>query len=233
MGTAKQVLTIARTDLGYKESPAGSNRTKYGKWFGLNGQPWCMIFVQWCYYKAGVKLPNQTTASCGAMMRAAQAAGCWVTSKYEPGYLVIYDFPDGGATDHCGIIERVTSSGIVAIEGNTSVGSNSNGGEVMRRTRPYKYIKGAVRPVFTQSVSTAQKEDEDAVTQEQFNTMMNTWLTAQAKQEPSDSSADARKWAEKNGIIAGYADGTKRYKGFCTREQVAIMLKRMADKLSK
>jgi len=51
--TAEQVLSIARGELGNTEVPAGSNRTKYGKWYGMNGQPWCMMFVQWCFAQAG------------------------------------------------------------------------------------------------------------------------------------------------------------------------------------
>ena len=80
MTTAEQILQVARGELGYKESPAGSNRTKYGAWFGLNGQPWCMMFVQWCFRQADAQdLLPALTASCGALMRAAQAKGCWVT----------------------------------------------------------------------------------------------------------------------------------------------------------
>ena len=91
MGTVKNLLTIARKELGNTESPAGSNRTKYGKWFGLDGNPWCMMFIMWCFYMAGVKLPKKT-GSCGDLMRAAQAAGCWVTTNFQPGDVVIYDF---------------------------------------------------------------------------------------------------------------------------------------------
>ena len=53
MTTAEQILQVARGELGYTESPAGSNRTKYGAWFGLNGQPWCMMFVQWVFSSEG------------------------------------------------------------------------------------------------------------------------------------------------------------------------------------
>lgn len=148
MATAKQVLLFAQSDLGYTEFPRGSNQTKYGEWFGLNGQPWCMMFAQWCYAKAGVKLPNTTTASCGTMMRSAQSTGCWVIEDYQPGDLVIYDFPGGAAVDHCGIVESASASRIVAIEGNTGAGNDANGGQVQRRDRPKKYIKGAVRPQF-------------------------------------------------------------------------------------
>ena len=221
MATAEQVLDIARAELGYTESPKGSNRTRYGVWFGMNGQPWCMMFVQWCFAQAGASdlLPNTTTASCGTMMRAAQAAGCWVTGDYRPGDVVIYDFPGGAATDHTGIVESVTASGVIAIEGNTGSGNDANGGQVQRRTRSNSLIVGAVRPAY--------KEEEDIVTQEQFNAMMDTWLAQKAAAEPSDSSAEARAWAEGNGILTGYADGTKRYKAYCTREQMVILLNRL------
>lgn len=147
MGTAKELLAIAVGELGVKESPAGSNKVKYGSWYGLNGQPWCVMFVMWVFDQAKVALPVRT-ASCGALMRAAQATGMWVTSGYQPGDVVIYDFPGGAATDHCGIVESATSSAVTAIEGNTAVGNDSDGEKVMRRSRAIRQVVGAVRPVF-------------------------------------------------------------------------------------
>ena len=158
MATAKEILAVARGELGYKESPAGSNRTKYGTWFGLNGQPWCMLFIQWVFTQAGAEsLLAARTASCGAFMRAAQSTGRWVTSGYQPGDVVIYDFPGGGATDHCGIVVTALTTGVRAIEGNTASGDDSNGGEVMERTRPLSVIVGAYRPHYAEE--TAEKED--------------------------------------------------------------------------
>ena len=149
MATAKEILAVARVELGYKESPAGSNRTKYGAWFGLNGQPWCMMFIQWVFTQAGAEsLLAARTASCGAFMRVAKAAGQWVTGGYQPGDVVIYDFPGGGATDHCGIVVTPLTTGVRTIEGNTGVGNDSNGGEVMERTRPANWIVGAYRPIY-------------------------------------------------------------------------------------
>lgn len=147
MPTVKDILSVAVGELGTKEAPSGSNRTKYGAWFGLDGYPWCVMFVQWVFAYVGVTLPAKT-ASCSALMRAAQAAGMWVTSGYRPGDVVIYDFPGGATTDHCGIIEAIDTSIVVAIEGNTAVGNDSNGGEVMRRTRPFSQVVGAVRPNY-------------------------------------------------------------------------------------
>ena len=114
MTTVERLLAIARKELGTKESPANSSRTKYGKWYGLDGFPWCMMFVQWVFHQVGVSLPMKT-ASCAALMNAAKRAGQWVTKDFRPGDVVIYDFPGGAPTDHTGIIERVTASGVVAI----------------------------------------------------------------------------------------------------------------------
>ena len=63
---ANKVLAVARGELGNTESPAGSNRTKYGKWFGLDGYAWCMIFVMWCFGQVGALklLPKIGRASC-------------------------------------------------------------------------------------------------------------------------------------------------------------------------
>ena len=150
MATADNILRVARGELGYKESPAGSNKTKNGAWFGLNGQPWCMMFIQWVFSKAGAEsLMPARTASCGSFMRAAQAQGRWVTEGYRPGDIVIYNFPGNNAlTDHCGIVITPLTTGIRAIEGNTGAENDANGGQVQERTRPTKFILGAYRPDY-------------------------------------------------------------------------------------
>ena len=225
MATAETLLDIARRELGAAENPAGSNRTKYGAWYGLDGQPWCMMFVQWCCHRAGVKLPART-ASCGGLMRVAKQFGGWVTKDLQPGDVVIYDFPGGADTDHCGIVEQVTASGIVAIEGNTSeAGSQSNGGMVCRKKRPWKYIVGAVRPVF----------EEEAMDVKQFTEL---WREMRKNLQDNDSgkySQEARAWAVGSGLICGSGtlpDGTPNYmwEDVLTREQLATVLFRFAQK---
>ncbi len=210
MATAEKVLAVARGELGNTESPAGSNRTKYGKWFGLDGYAWCMMFVMWVFAQVGaLKLLPKRTASCGDLMRAAKAAGCWVTKDCRPGDVVIYDFPGGAATDHCGIIEKVSLTGVTAIEGNTSqAGSQSNGGMVCRKNRPYSQIVGVVRPNY-------QKEDKH---------MDNT---------PSPAHKEGVEWAEKNGILTGDTHGNLNLSAPVTRQQLCTMLFRFAKKIGK
>ena len=69
------------------------------------------------------------------------------------------DFPGNKAkTDHCGIVVTALTDGVRTIEGNTGVGNDSNGGEVMERTRPLSVIVGAYRPHYAEE--TVKKEDK-------------------------------------------------------------------------
>lgn len=71
-----------------------------------------------------------------------------------------------------------------------------------------------------------EKGQEEEMTQEDFNRMMSVYLADLAKQEPGDWSADARSWAEENGIVTG-DEGGKRYKSHITREEAVVMLHRV------
>ena len=188
MATANELLAIARKQLGICESPPGSNNVRYNTWYygrEVMGSdyPWCMVFVQWVFAQAGVKLPVRT-ASCGALMNAAKAAGCWVTAGFKPGDVVIYNFPGGAATDHCGIVEtELPDYGVQAVEGNTSQsGSQSNGGMVCRKNRPGKYIVGAVRPVFDK-----EKEEDDMVIYKTLNDVPSWYKAAVQKAMSKDA----------------------------------------------
>ena len=226
MAKVSALLAVARKELGNTESPAGSNRTKYGRWFGLDGYAWCMMFVMWVFAQVGVKLPKRT-ASCGDLMRAAQAEGCWVTRDFRPGDVVIYDFPGGAATDHCGIVElELPDYGVQAIEGNTSVsGSQDNGGMVCRKNRPSKYIVGAVRPQFD------EEDDEDM----DINKMIEQMTDKQAyelleKAQRHAATLPAPDWAAKElaeAKVMGITDGS-RPMGLTMRYETAIMTKRAA-----
>lgn len=201
MTTAQALLEIARGELGTKESPAGSNRVKYATWYGLPGQPWCVMFVMWVFAQAGAALPTRT-ASCTLLMNAAKKAGSWVTSGYLPGDVVIYDWGANGVPDHCGIVESASGSAVTAIEGNTAVGNDSDGGEVMRRERQTRQILGAVRPRYGEE-----------------RTVDNT---------PSDAHREGVAWAVENGILLG-SGGDLMLSQPVTREQLCTMLYRLAQ----
>jgi hypothetical protein len=44
----RRALAEALRHVGVRESPPGSNRTMFGRWFGVDGVPWCAIFVSYC-----------------------------------------------------------------------------------------------------------------------------------------------------------------------------------------
>lgn len=146
--TRDALLQIAAWQIGVLESPAGSNKVKYGQDYGLNGQPWCVMFVWWCFKEAGFNLYK--TASCTALKTQYQKAGQWVTSGFKPGDIVMFDFSgQKKITEHCGIVESIDKDGnLITIEGNTALGNQSNGGAVMRRSRNLKFVTGACRPNY-------------------------------------------------------------------------------------
>jgi GH25 family lysozyme M1 (1,4-beta-N-acetylmuramidase) len=78
-----------------------------------------------------------------------------------------------------------------------------------------------------------KEDDDDMMTQAQFNEMMNNYLSSLKTEEPADWSKEAREWAESNGIIAGDEKGNKQYKNFTTREQMVVFLKRLFDKMNR
>lgn len=222
MATATQILDIARADLGYTEIPANSNKTKYGKWYGLDGQPWCMMAVQYWFDKSGMPLPYRT-ASCPALVTYAKKVNKWHTSGFKPGDIVLYDFNSNGGADHVGIVESVTSTGVTAIEGNTSVTSNDNGGAVMRRSRANRTILGVYRPDYEIKKTKTESEEEE-MTYEKFKEFMDKYNKEVNAQDPSSWSKEAREWAEENGLIAGVGNGVMQYKAPCTREQIVMFL---------
>lgn len=204
--TAEEILAIARRELGNTEFPANSNQVKYNTWYygrAVSGSayPWCMAFVQWVFAQAKApELLPARTASCGALMKAAQKAGVWVARDFRPGDVVIYDFSGRrSATEHTGIVELSDSAGVTAIEGNTSqAGSQSNGGQVCRKIRSSRLIVGAVRPQY--------KEEKR---------MDNT---------PDMAHKEGVEWARKYKILNGSAAGDLMLSQPVTRQQFCTML---------
>lgn len=171
MTTAERILQIALAERGVKESPPNSNNVKYNTayygqevWDGKAGgkYPWCMVFIWWLFHQTeadGLFYGGKKTASCGSLMDYAKAHGQWVTGRYQPGDIVIMDFPGNKVkTDHCGIVVKLLTGGVRTIEGNTGVGNDANGGAVMERTRPLSVIIGAYRPHYDTDQE-PQKED--------------------------------------------------------------------------
>jgi len=138
----QKLLAIAAKEVGYAETPANSNKTKYGKWFGFDGVAWCAIFVSWCYAQAGITLPRIGFSKPG--FAGCQTAVAFfiknrmVVKDPQPGDIVFFDWNGDGRYDHVGIYRRPNAKRFDTYEGNTSLTNQSNGGQVMERTRDYK-----------------------------------------------------------------------------------------------
>jgi len=122
-GGGAALVAVAKKEVGTKESPLGSNKQKYGAWFGMNGVRWCAIFVSWCANAAGIPasvMPHGEASVSGFQdWYASRKLFRKKSSGYipQPGDLMIQK--SAGAS-HVGIVERADSDSFSTIEGNTS-----------------------------------------------------------------------------------------------------------------
>jgi cell wall-associated NlpC family hydrolase len=155
MEKATSPLEAAKAHLNYEEVP--DNLTIFGKWYGMNGQPWCAMFVSWAFHEAGQgKSVNASTkkgfASCDAGLKWFAKKGKLVpVGQAQAGDIVFFQFDTDAQPDHVGIVEKNNTKlkRLVCIEGNTSSnnkGSQSNGGGVYRKKRPYATVMAVARP---------------------------------------------------------------------------------------
>jgi len=154
MGQREDFIAKARAEIGTVEVP--ENKTKYGKFTGYDGQPWCGSFCMWVAHESNVKIPNTVSTVAGS--NAFKKLGNWqdaAVATPQPGDIVYFDFVKGGASvEHVGIVVKDNLDGsVVTIEGNTSsdkkpAGSQANGGEVAMKVRAYKTDNKRHLPVF-------------------------------------------------------------------------------------
>jgi len=136
-----KILQVAISQIGLTESPPNSNETPYGKWYGMDKQPWCAMFVSWVYDQAGSPLPPIQSAKgfayCPLGLKYFQDNN-FITNNPQKGDIVIFDWQGDGKPDHTGIfIQPLNRLSFISLEGNTSITNDSNGGQVMLRVRPY------------------------------------------------------------------------------------------------
>lgn len=133
--TRQRLLEVARSQIGYKEG--ANNDTKYGIWYGMNHQPWCMMFVSWCADQAKIPvsiIPKLSYVPYFVEFFKKQKRYKGKDYVPNPGDLIIY-----GSNSHVGIVESVNGNSVYTIEGNTSSGgNNANGDGVYRRIRNLK-----------------------------------------------------------------------------------------------
>lgn len=147
---ADLLCDIALSQVGVTEQPAGSNRTPYGVAYGLDGVPWCSIFVWWCCREAGVDYPH--TAYVPTLEQWARLEGRTVpVDEIRRGDIICLDFtnPWGDGSDHVEIaLGPAVDDRVPCVGGNTSDtadGSVDNGGGVFTNQRPVSWVATVVR----------------------------------------------------------------------------------------
>lgn len=170
--TVSKLLEIARSQIGYCEKETNSqldnftanagdnNYTKYARDLhnagyyqaSKQGYAWCDMFVDWCFLqlcngdaKKAQNIICQTGlygAGCGWSARYYKQQGRFYTNNPQPGDQIFFGTSLEDA-DHTGIVEKVTPTTVITIEGNTS-------NKVARRTYKLNYEKlvGYGRPKF-------------------------------------------------------------------------------------
>ncbi|MGM9567975.1 MAG: YcbK family protein [Clostridia bacterium] len=96
----------------------------------------------------------------------------------------------------------------------------------------YRYFGIQKSQVESLKIEDESKEDE-YMTQQQFNEMMDVYLKKRAGEAASSWSEKERRWAESNQLILGDGNGEFNYMSFCTREQIAAILYRFWQMIKK
>lgn len=103
------------------------------------------------------------------------------------------------------------------------LGVASNHSDVLQWWPKHGVTMDQFRRDVARAMEDGDDEEDDDMTQERFNELMEGYLAQRAELQPGDWSASAREWAEGQGIVSGDGDGL-RYRSFTTREETVQML---------
>lgn len=143
---SSELVSVALEEVGYTNS---SNReNKYGRWYGLNNQPYSAMFVSWCFGAIGASELVEVSskkgfASCNIgyehLSKNSEPYKWW---QVKSGDIVFYDFDGQGRATHMGIVVRVLRKfgfpiGFEVVEGDTTSDQASSDTDGLR-TGVYK-----------------------------------------------------------------------------------------------
>ena len=150
------VQEICAAHLNYQEGT--NNDTIFGKWFGLNHQPWCAMSASKNFFDAGrilevaPKTKSKGFASCAEWLAYLAKNNQLVPiGEAKADDLVFFQFDADAEPDHVGIVKghNTTLKFMYVWEGNTSAdkkGSQSNGDGFYLKKRTYGTIMAVARP---------------------------------------------------------------------------------------
>lgn len=207
MNAIRKILSVARGEIGTIEK--GSNNVKYNEeYYGGPGfnYAWCVVFVWWVFKHAGMSglfMGGSKANQCTKVRAYAKASGCWVTGDYQPGDLLLFDWNGDSSPQHIGICLEAPVGNTVK----TIEGNTSPAGKpdgVYEMTRKLSTVCGAYRPGYPDDV-----------------------------EQPSSWAKADCEWAIQNGIIKGKGNGIYGWHDYLTREEMAVMLRRLYELVKK
>lgn len=154
MSNREAVIAKALSKLHTNESPAGSNKTEFGVWYGFNGVSWCAIFVSWAFGQVmpktsplfGLQSPKGYAGTQEAA-RQMKAKGWLRIGQPQPGDIFIHR--SSATHGHTGIIIKGYPDGSAdTVEGNTNGKGGRDGGSVLKQTRSKAYMTWIFNPPY-------------------------------------------------------------------------------------
>lgn len=194
--TAEKVINVALNEVGYLEKKSNSqlenktanagsaNYTKYGKWFGLNPDLWCAMFLCWIFNVAyGTVVAKQFlcgsfSAACETIRQNFISKRQYYTSNPQIGDVIFFKGTRHSGANHIGLVVNVSGGKVYTVEGNTSGGSTviDNGGGVAKKNYAVSYdrILGYGRPKYDKKSSgeTVKQDSKPASTTSGFNALI-------------------------------------------------------------
>jgi hypothetical protein len=116
-------LALALSQKGIRETPPGSNRQKYSKYFGFGAQFWCADFVAFCMDRTGNrdhKVPWGYPSACVNIASWGKKTGKIHSQPQRGDIFVLKDANNSNICVHTGFVTSVDGSKFMTIEGNTS-----------------------------------------------------------------------------------------------------------------
>ncbi|MGI5888815.1 MAG: CHAP domain-containing protein [Oscillospiraceae bacterium] len=116
------IVLVAESQIGNKGGE------QYWSWYGFDTRAeWCACFASWCADQCGYIETGAAPKFAGCVwgVQWFRDKGLWVdgTAVPEPGWMIFYDWDEGGRdglSDHVGIVESVSEGVIYTVEGNLS-----------------------------------------------------------------------------------------------------------------
>lgn len=149
MSDISKLNAAFHAEIGNIESPKGSNNIKYntdyyGHAVSGDNYAWCCAFIWWVFRKCGLIMKfcgGNKTAYCPFVVNWARTHNQWVTSGYQLGDILLYDWNGDGMADHIGWCAGTSGGYAKSIEGNSSDAVRMN-------SQPFSKIMGAYRPAY-------------------------------------------------------------------------------------